>query len=269
MTNSAGIGAGDDACLISITEAARLLSEAGDHIDRSALSRYCDLHDLKRGKRGRSVLVDLEEVRRHRATNYQREVMRGEAGQDLASIESGAGLSSPVSEAPASLGLDASDAKPVPVASNKRAVGRRPGAAGPGVVIDADPQRRKRNAEAERAEIDLAERKRNIVSVDEVEAGIADAISVMRQTFAATAGIYAAEAMPDLGLTAERRRALEAHFKRYARRGEEKYIETISRLGAETRADESATRRRLEVLSDHAARLIQADRDGAGVELSQ
>jgi hypothetical protein len=63
--------------LVSITRCAELLSSSGDPIDRSALSRYCDAHNLKRRTDGRQTLVDFESVRDHRAGSYTREVMSG------------------------------------------------------------------------------------------------------------------------------------------------------------------------------------------------
>lgn len=61
---------------VSIAECARLLTAAGDKIDRSALSRYCDTHGLKTAQG-----VEFAAVQAHRAGNYQREVMAG--GQQL------------------------------------------------------------------------------------------------------------------------------------------------------------------------------------------
>ena len=64
---------------ISIAECARRLTLAGDTIERSALSRYCDTHGLKRGTEGRAALVDYDEVQAHRAASFTREVMSGRA----------------------------------------------------------------------------------------------------------------------------------------------------------------------------------------------
>lgn len=72
--------------LVSVSECARMLCLAGDQVTQSALSRYCDLHSLKLHKSGRSVLVDFESVRRHRAENYTRAVMSGRPGADLAPV---------------------------------------------------------------------------------------------------------------------------------------------------------------------------------------
>lgn len=62
---------------VSVARCAVLLTEAGDKIDRSALSRYCDTHALKLGRQGKEVRVDFEAVQAHRAANYTREVMSG------------------------------------------------------------------------------------------------------------------------------------------------------------------------------------------------
>ncbi|PHY12713.1 hypothetical protein CSW58_10790 [Caulobacter sp. B11] len=52
---------------VSVARCAELLTAGGDKIDRSALSRYCDSHQLKLGKVGREMMVDFETVSDHRA----------------------------------------------------------------------------------------------------------------------------------------------------------------------------------------------------------
>ena len=263
MTTEAETGAGDSARLVSISDAAKALTEAGDSVDRSALSRYCDAHDLKRGKRGRSVMVDLEEVARHRRENYTREVMRGEAGRDHPDGSGVGGSVVTATEGPAPVGPSPSVATPDPVAGSRRRVGHSGPAAGStsADIVPIDPTRREKTARAEKAELDLIERKGLITPVDDVAAAIADGLATMRQVFGATAKLYAAEAMPDLGLDAEQVRALGVHFKRFARRGEEAFIDRMKELAGDLSSDQSDYRRRLEHLAEQAA--IMTARDDA------
>ena len=58
---------------VSITDAARRLSAAGDPIDRSTLSRYLKQHaeSLPVRQEGKSKLVDFDAVKAHRAENIR------------------------------------------------------------------------------------------------------------------------------------------------------------------------------------------------------
>ncbi|MBI5260879.1 MAG: hypothetical protein HY852_03555 [Bradyrhizobium sp.] len=61
----------DSTGLVSVTEAARRLTEAGDKVERSTLSRYVDRYAaaLNPVKRGRETVLDFETLRKHRAEN--------------------------------------------------------------------------------------------------------------------------------------------------------------------------------------------------------
>lgn len=192
--------------LIGISACAERLAALGDPVERSTLSRYCAKHGLKRDKRGREVMVSFEEVRAHRAENYTREVMGG---------------------APVAPSQPASASSPAPSREGDRALGRTLadlmadaapapdvfGAADPA----ADPARRKKTADATRAELEIAARLRAVVPVDEVDAGVAELIAGLRE--AATGGLRdAADALvADLGLPSDASHAVHAHLKRFAR----------------------------------------------------
>jgi hypothetical protein len=236
--------------LVSITEAAEILSAEGDKIDRSALSRYCDAWSLKRGKRGRAVVVDLDEVRRHRADNYQREVMSGRPLEPVAPKSAG-GVSpkSPAAVPPAE-GAVPSAAAGIPSTAE---------------VVELDPARREKKAKAESAEIALAKEKGLIADAAAVEAGLAEAIIEMRQTFGATAKACAAESLSELGLPADRSRELAAAFRRYARQAEARFVDRVAKLASDPRDEiESVVARRLEILAAKAGELRDADAKAAG-----
>lgn len=57
--------------LVSLTEAARRLTEAGDKVDRSTLSRYVRQHaaELHPASRGKETVVDFDRLAAHRRAN--------------------------------------------------------------------------------------------------------------------------------------------------------------------------------------------------------
>ncbi len=57
--------------LVSLSEAARRLTEAGDKVDRSTLSRYVRQHaaELHPANRGKETVVDFERLAAHRRAN--------------------------------------------------------------------------------------------------------------------------------------------------------------------------------------------------------
>ena len=64
--------------LISIRECAQRLTKAKDAIKNPALGRYVKKHNLKRGTGPRrAILVDFDEVKKHREENFTREWMSG------------------------------------------------------------------------------------------------------------------------------------------------------------------------------------------------
>lgn len=68
--------------LVSISEAARQLAASGDRVDRSTLSRYVQRHAdaLNPKRKGKSTLVSVDALRRHRAENIHLDVEQAAAG---------------------------------------------------------------------------------------------------------------------------------------------------------------------------------------------
>jgi hypothetical protein len=58
---------------VSVTKAAELLSAAGDHVDRTSLSRYVKSHAdaLRPERQGRETIVDYEALAAHRRENIR------------------------------------------------------------------------------------------------------------------------------------------------------------------------------------------------------
>lgn len=193
--------------LVSIARCAAMLAEAGDRIERSALSRYCDTHGLKRGRQGRETLVDFGEVREHRANSYSREVMSG---------------------------------RPVAPAAP---------------VIDMDPARRIKAAQATQAELDLARDMGEITDIAEVDAGAADAIVAMRAAFAEAGHVEAERLAAELRVPPEQVRVIRAAMKRFARHGQERFAQRMSRALAAANEPADAAHGRLMTLAAHALRL--------------
>lgn len=134
----------DEGEWISITDAAKRLSDAGDKVDRSSLSRYLSQHSealpLKRD--GKSNLVEFGALSAHRAENVRLRKL-----------------------------------VPTTIAAPGATQGRRfPGSQSDGIA-------RKANADAEMREMDLAERRGQLTIVGEVDKAGRDAIALMRSAF--------------------------------------------------------------------------------------
>ncbi|CDZ43085.1 Hypothetical protein NGAL_HAMBI1146_58580 [Neorhizobium galegae bv. officinalis] len=130
---------------ISITEAASRLSVAGDKVDRSTLSRYLKQHSeaLPLKPDGKSNLVDFNALAAHRVENIR---IRPSAP-------------------PPSSGLRSQPQ------TNRFSGTQSEGAA------------RKAQADAELREMDLAERRKELTPVGEVDQGARDAVALMLSAF--------------------------------------------------------------------------------------
>lgn len=200
---------------VSIARCAELLTAAGDTIERSALSRYCDAHGLKVGRQGRATLVDFEAVREHRSSNYTREVMSGQASAE----------------------------SPRPVATVTPLPTRD------------DPQRGLKEVQLRNALRDEAERDGLLTPTGEVDAGAADAIAAMRAAFAQAASEAADKLAADLHLPADQVRTIRSHMKRFARVGQERFAQVVSATIADANEPTAEAYARLSILTAHAIRL--------------
>lgn len=205
--------------LVSIARCAELLTAVKDRIDRSALSRYCDSHGLKRGQQGRAVLVDFEEVREHRSANYTREVMSGQTS-----------------------GL------PLEVAS-------RPAATVTAIPSREDLTRGLKEVQLRQALREEAEAEGQLTVTAEVDAGAADAIAALRASFAQVAGECAEKAAADLHLPSEAIRPLRSHFRTFARLGQERFAQTLAASLSDANEPGTEAHARLIALTAHALRL--------------
>ncbi len=135
--------------LVSISDAAARLTALGDKVDRTTLSRYLKQHaaTLPLSVAGRERLVDFEDLVAHRRENIR--------------------ISTPTLDAVAS-----------PVADASALSQRKPSPRFAGSEIDATG--RLRMAQARDAELDLAERLKQVTPVSEVDRAGRDAIALMR-----------------------------------------------------------------------------------------
>lgn len=221
---------------VSLTDAARRLSEAGDKADRSTLSRYCDQHGIEKRRQGRTAFVDLNALRAHRQENYTREVMSGRA------------VEAPAQPMPASVSTaPAASAAPEPSAAQIR---------------DLDPARREKAAKAGMAELELAQRLGQLVMISEVDAGMADAVAALRQSANALLRNAAQELVSEIGAPADQVRPVQMAFKRFARRMEVRFIEECAELTGQVREPRSVANARLTELAARALEL-RGDADEA------
>ncbi len=233
--------------VVSVARCAELLTAAGDKIDRSALSRYCDTHGLKLGKNGREVQVDFQAVKLHRAENYTREVMSGAA--------LGAGASVPVVEAQPTLEIG-----PVPKATPLA----RPSLSPTETVVQMAEHRGLKAVQLRTALREEAKEEGLLTVIAEVDAGVAEAIVEMRAAFAHANEECAERLAAELALAPEKVRLLRAAFKRFARIGQERFATRVGRALAQANEPKGASRDRLRVLSAEALRLRAADRTSPG-----
>lgn len=131
---------------VSITEAAQRLTAAGDPVDRSTLSRYLKQHGeaLPLQRAGKSNLVDFTALVAHRGENIR--------------IRSAPAAAPPYST-------------PAPAAPRRFTGTQTDGAA------------RKAMADAELREIALAEKRRQVAPVSEVDKAGRDAVALMQSAF--------------------------------------------------------------------------------------
>lgn len=135
--------------LVSISDAASRLTALGDKIDRTTLSRYLKQHaaTLPVSVSGRERLVDLENLLAHRRENIRITA----PSLDAVTVEH--------------------DAAPPP--SHRKSATRFAGS-------EIDATGRLRMAQARDAELDLAERLKQVTPVSEVDRAGRDAVALMR-----------------------------------------------------------------------------------------
>lgn len=223
--------------LVSLARCAELLTLAGDKIDRSALSRYCDTHALKGPKVGREVHVDFEAVRAHRVANYQRQVMAG--GRELPATAV-ATLALPM--APAAV----AEPEPAPV---------QPVATVAQIPARDDPARQLKELELRRRQREEALEEGHLTDVAEVDAGLAESVVTMRAAFAEVRADFAEALAAQLGLPPEKVRVLRAGLKRYDRVGQERFADRLAKVLQDANETGSEAEARLTQLAAHAVRL--------------
>jgi hypothetical protein len=190
---------------ISITDAAARLTEAGDPVDRSTLSRYLTQYAeaLPTRREGRSNLVEFSALMAHRGDNIRR---RSRPAVTAASV-------------------------PGRNAAQHRQPGRFAG-------TQSDGMARKINADAELREMDLAERRGELTPTSEVDQAGRDAIALMQAAFDRGVETEAATLSVRYGWD---ERLTRIALKQFAKRGLEVFNREIrERLDAERRSEFAA-----------------------------
>lgn len=215
---------------VSISRCAELLTSAGDRIDRSALSRYCDAHGLKLGKVGRDVVVDYEAVRAHRAGNYQREVMSGQVVPPPVLVQPRTPSVAPLPVAEPSPGV-------VPVQSATQQIANMEEHRG----LKAVQLRRELREEAREEGL--------LTETAEVDAATAEAIVEMRAALASLRGDLAEKMVAQFGLRPEHVRPMREFLRRYDREGQQRFAARMARLLRDGNEDEGEAVERLTALA--------------------
>lgn len=191
---------------VSITEAAARLTEAGDPVDRSTLSRYLTQYSeaLATRREGKSNLVEYGALVEHRGDNIRLRKPVGVQRQ----APGGRGASLPA-----------------------RAVGRIAGS-------QSDGMARKINADAEMREMDLAKRRGELTPTAEVDQAGRDAVALMQAAFDRAVETEASTLSVRYGWD---ERVARIVLKSFAKRGLEVFNREIrERLDAKVRADFAA-----------------------------
>lgn len=214
---------------VSVAECARLLVAAGDPIERSALSRYCDEHGLKSGGTKTRPLVSFSAVKAHRESNGMRTIMRGE------------GLSQEPTQASSAAPPEPGNGKLVDLAAKRN-----------------DPVYREREAKAAMAELDLEQRRGSVVLIDDVTAGIGDSWSALRAAETAELGLAVDSLAAELKVNDDAKRLIRLALKTYSRKVQARFHEESVRVARDLGTGSlSRTRELLERLAtiSHRARL--------------
>lgn len=192
---------------VSITDAAQRLTALGRPIDRSTLSRYIAQHGeaLPTRRDGRATLVEFHALCAHRGENIRV--------------------------------TDAAPAAVEPAASAAGLRGRETKRFGGSQV---DGAARKAMAQAEMAELDLAERRQQLAPTAEVEQAGHDAIALMNASFERAIETEADKVSARYGWDT---RIVRSVLKRFARVGTEAFHrEMLSRVDDLRRREEAARR---------------------------
>ncbi len=169
--------------VVSLTEAARRLTELGDAVERSTLSRYVQKHAdaLFPQRQGKQTVIDFGRLRLHRQQNIR---------------------------------LDQSAPEP-----------RAP--PGYGQPSRNDAQARNQIAQAQMRELDLAERKKELVPVNEVQEAAREAITRMRTSFDLAVNEAAEQIAANFGGEA---RIARPHLKAMIRSGLDRFARDMTEL---------------------------------------
>jgi len=188
----------DDELWLSITDAAEKLTAAGDAVDRSTLSRYLKQHSEALPVR-RDGKANLIEFNALAQHRIENVRLRKPAGQPAASA------------------------------------GSRPGRFS---GSQSDGAARKAQADAEMREMDLAERRRELTLVSEVDKGARDAIALMQSAFDRAVDTEAASASVKYGWD---ERITRLVLKGFARKGTDIFhSEVLKHLDSIARAEMAA-----------------------------
>lgn len=211
----------DTGDLLTLAACAKQLTADGDKISRQGLSKYCDAHQLKQ-QTPNGVRVSLSAVRTHRVANYQREVMTG--GVEIPS-------------APPALPKIAQAATSAPANDD----------AGEGAdVVDLSPARRLKELQVEEWELKNARARDEVVLADEVTAGVADVVVMLRQQLFQAIPDASQALAAELSLGTADERIIRAAMKAVAREALTAFVAAAAQANADlTHESPNATRDRI------------------------
>lgn len=211
--------------LSTLSECAKLFEQAGRKVDRTNIGRFIDSRSFPYQTRGRSKLVDAKQLFDAYTGDFSRQVMAGESGQATS-----------VSQPPAPQRQPPEHPSPP----------------------STDPKRREAELKVIDRQLDLTDRLRQTIPVEETEAACADAVAELRAAFAQTVHDQADEIAVALGLPASKIALLRARLKGFAKKGQEAFANRMAEHAAALNEETSSARDRLTKLTARSLQLRKA-----------
>lgn len=198
----------DGGTLVSISDCVAYFAQQGTEVNRSTISRFVTKHQLAKGTRGRSVLVDPAEVYAKYDIDYSRKIMSGEAS----------GLRKPKVN-------PTLKAVPVDPAPNQP-----PGADQTEDNLKIDPARELKKQQVRRLARENAMAEGLLTPTAEVAAAMAASIAEFRAITSAKSRQFTEECVAEFGVPDDQRAALQQKLAAMLRDAQNTFAKNMANL---------------------------------------
>ena len=230
--------------LVTIKEAADVLSANGDKTSPQNLRKYARAHDLIEKKVGRMLMVNPRKLFQFRAENFTTEVMRGGHSKDTNIIDlplKGKSKSKTKSAKTKTTPKSASTSAPEPTTLDRA----------------RDAKASKEEAQAEKLQLELARLKNDLVETAEVEAAAAVAMTSLKEHLLGPALSDTTDyILATLNLPDDKKRPLQSALRKKIAEALTKQSDVLTaELAALDDPHKDGLPTRLDILMDYAAKL--------------